>query len=79
MYEVSGVNVKVERGPTLTFTRARDLSYIACTCLYLRAYAPVLKLHDSGIHPHFKQMTLSEGILCSVWIDVDKKKLKQEH
>ena len=61
--EASGVNAKVERGPTLMFTRTRDLSYVACTCLYLRTYELVLKLHDSGIHPRFKQMSLCEGKL----------------
>ena len=51
MYEVSRVNVKVERRSTFTFTRG--LSYIACTSFTLVKFTCVRtqKLRDSGNQP----------------------------
>ena len=51
MYEVSRVNVKVERRSTFTFTRG--LSYIACISFTLVKLTCVRtqKLRDSGNQP----------------------------
>ena len=67
MYEVSRVNVKVERRSTFTFTRG--LSYIACISFTLVKFTCVRtqKLRDSGNQPIEAYWISAGSFVAAVW------------
>ena len=65
MYERPSVNVKVERGPTFTFTR--DLPYIVSilftrvkfTCVYVRKNYGTVEIRRLKLHNYFDRVDYS--------------------